>query len=716
MKLSKTFTPLMLFVLLFSSSLFAQSGWQELNPTPSQNGYIDIKMLNDNTGIAFGRDSIISRTTDGGETWRRTNTGIVLPEGYQVILEHISFINSQTGYIGGNYMIRTTDAGETWTRISGIEPVLFLGNLKFTSFNRAYSYTYGFHRTNNAGLSWTQLPVPLQNFGQADFKGSIDFINDNTGFIAGSNGIIVKTINGGDNWVRVLDTNSNNKFTEIKFLNSNTGIAITEKGTIFKSTTSGDSWSIYSSMNIGNIYGADYKIFSENFIIATLSFPDSVRTLKTHNGGINWVEFSTPADYFGTFDLTPNGTLFLCLGAGLIYKSVDNASTWECKTSKIGFIGNINSVKFLNENTGFFGIDKGLILKTSNSGISFSKINLNTTNEILAIEAVNDNIIYCAARTAIYKSINAGSNWSLVSSQDTMSFSSLKFFDEQNGVATAYTGFGTSGIYRTSDGGVSWVLKRAGGYFRPLNFINNTTGFAAFMYTVSGPHFGSSDYTKYFKTTDQGNTWALISNHLGNTTSIGFLNELTGFSVSYEASLGKTTDGGETWEYSGFSSNRIKKIQFINSLTGFAGKLKTTNGGDTWFGQDFKGTTFDFINGNLGFGGGYDGFIWKTTDGGGFVGIGNNGSEITDGYSLSQNYPNPFNPLTNIKFSIPKNGFVKISVYDMLGREIKELVNEFKQTGTYSISFDGANFSSGIYFYKLSVDNFVETKKMILVK
>jgi hypothetical protein len=91
-------------------------------------------------------------------------------------------------------------------------------------------------------------------------------------------------------------------------------------------------------------------------------------------------------------------------------------------------------------------------------------------------------------------------------------------------------------------------------------------------------------------------------------------------------------------------------------------------------------------------------------------------SELADKYSLSQNYPNPFNPETKIQFSIPKNGFVKIIVYDLLGREVNELVNEFKQQGSYGVSFNGANLSSGIYFYKLITDDFVETKKMILVK
>ena len=85
-------------------------------------------------------------------------------------------------------------------------------------------------------------------------------------------------------------------------------------------------------------------------------------------------------------------------------------------------------------------------------------------------------------------------------------------------------------------------------------------------------------------------------------------------------------------------------------------------------------------------------------------------------YSLSQNYPNPFNPATVIDYSISQPSEVKIVVYDILGREVKTLVNEFKQTGNYKVSFDASNISSGIYFYQLMTDKFVATKKMVLVK
>ncbi len=96
--------------------------------------------------------------------------------------------------------------------------------------------------------------------------------------------------------------------------------------------------------------------------------------------------------------------------------------------------------------------------------------------------------------------------------------------------------------------------------------------------------------------------------------------------------------------------------------------------------------------------------------------IGGNLSGMPTRFELSQNYPNPFNPSTQIKFSVPKEGFVNIKVFDVLGREVRTLVNEVKKPGYYSVDFDGANLSSGFYFYRMETSSYVETKKMMLLK
>lgn len=85
-------------------------------------------------------------------------------------------------------------------------------------------------------------------------------------------------------------------------------------------------------------------------------------------------------------------------------------------------------------------------------------------------------------------------------------------------------------------------------------------------------------------------------------------------------------------------------------------------------------------------------------------------------FELYNNYPNPFNPATTIDYSVPKSSLVTIKIYDVLGREVKTLVNGEKIPGNYSVIFNDSNLPSGIYFYRMQAGSFVSTKKMILLK
>lgn len=85
-------------------------------------------------------------------------------------------------------------------------------------------------------------------------------------------------------------------------------------------------------------------------------------------------------------------------------------------------------------------------------------------------------------------------------------------------------------------------------------------------------------------------------------------------------------------------------------------------------------------------------------------------------FELEQNYPNPFNPVTTIKYNLPKASEVALTIYDVLGREIKTIVNEQQQPGSYEVNWNASNISSGIYFYQLKTNDYVNTKKMLLLK
>ena len=91
-------------------------------------------------------------------------------------------------------------------------------------------------------------------------------------------------------------------------------------------------------------------------------------------------------------------------------------------------------------------------------------------------------------------------------------------------------------------------------------------------------------------------------------------------------------------------------------------------------------------------------------------------NEIPNEYSLSQNYPNPFNPSTKITFNIPVSGNISFKIYDIIGREVKTLVNDFRNAGTYNVEFNGADLSSGVYFFRMEAGEFIDVKRMMLIK
>ncbi len=101
---------------------------------------------------------------------------------------------------------------------------------------------------------------------------------------------------------------------------------------------------------------------------------------------------------------------------------------------------------------------------------------------------------------------------------------------------------------------------------------------------------------------------------------------------------------------------------------------------------------------------------------GDLVKVKENTAVIPKEYSLSQNYPNPFNPSTRISYSISKTGFVKISLYNILGKEILNMVNEQKQAGIYEFVLNSENLNTGVYYYKMDINGFSTTRKMLLLK
>jgi hypothetical protein len=218
-----------------------------------------------------------------------------------------------------------------------------------------------------------------------------------------------------------------------------------------------------------------------------------------------------------------------------------------------------------------------------------------------------------------------------------------------------------------------------------------------------------------------------------------FIDSLNGWlsykiSVSYPTIL-RTTNSGANWitEFPG-TRYYINSLYFTDKRNGWATGnnciiQSTTNGGINWINQIRGQTGINynsacFTDSLTGWVVGDNGAILKTTSGGVLTKFTNTSSEIPDKYFLSQNYPIPFNPTTKINYELPASrqsgrvtNYVSVIVCDVLGNEVKTLVNEIKPAGSYELEFEGSNLPSGIYFYSLLIDgNVFDTKRMILLK
>ncbi len=157
--------------------------------------------------------------------------------------------------------------------------------------------------------------------------------------------------------------------------------------------------------------------------------------------------------------------------------------------------------------------------------------------------------------------------------------------------------------------------------------------------------------------------------------------------------------------------HKVKNMAYIINMVGYD-RIYAKNVGLI---SSYQGCYYNFSCGYTLQGCVINGILYGDT-GGVPVGVKPGSSEIPDEFSLFQNYPNPFNPVTQIEYQLPSKEFVNLTVYDVLGNETALLVNEEQNPGTYKVEWNGSNFPSGIYFYKLQAGDFTQTRKMTLIK
>ncbi|MBK9099684.1 MAG: T9SS type A sorting domain-containing protein [bacterium] len=389
----------------------------------------------------------------------------------------------------------------------------------------------------------------------------------------------------------------------------------------------------------------------------------------------------------------------------------------------------LEDIQFIDENHGTVVGLNGTIVKTNDGGETWNAQYSGTTYALSSVCYVDTNIgTIVGSMGTILRTTDGGANWVNQSIVDTMSLQTVYFSDENIGTAVGWVleNFQSKAlILRTTDGGENWNIQ---------NQLSGTGSDPAlfgvyFKNTNEGIAVGS--YGMVLTTTDGGQNWIYHFHGLYyNYKGLYFLDENNGWAVGhYTASNGllrKTTNMGITWQTQIFGTpgnpGPLNDVYFSDvnygTAIGQGRTLRTTNGGANWITiltgtlDDFTGVYF--TDENKGWMIDNYGWLYRTTNGG--VSYIENEVNNSIEFQLSQNYPNPFNPSTNIKYQLPEFGFVTLKVYDILGREVATLVNEEKPAGEYEIEFDGTGLTNGIYFYQLKAGDFVETKKMVLIR
>jgi hypothetical protein len=235
---------------------------------------------------------------------------------------------------------------------------------------------------------------------------------------------------------------------------------------------------------------------------------------------------------------------------------------------------------------------------------------------------------------------------------------------------------GGGAIYKSTDDGISWSLVYRN---------DNNSVIASIAEAPDGSIYATSTNEGVIKSTDKGASWQIIKpgphNNLMQQISIDSKGKI--YAGLYNEGISYSTDNGDTWV---LDTSGLKLVPLMSI---------TIDGKDNVYLSTEES-------------------VWRSNPDS-IVSVAGN-PDIPTEYKLYQNYPNPFNPTTTIRYSVKEAGMVTLTVYDILGKEIKTLVNETKSPGEYTATFDGSSLSSGVYTYTIRAGTFNASRKLVLVK
>ena len=513
---------------------------------------------------------------------------------------------------------------------------------------------------------------------------------------------------------------------------------------VYSSTDNGKSWNTINS-------GIEGKFVWSMAVKDPYLFAGTDQGVyRSSNNGQTWefMNSGMPATYI--FTLLVSGTTLFAGNDNGIFQSANNGSSWTVSLSS----SSVRSL-ILSGSDIYAGFFYGSIYISKNNGAGWTTINSPRSSfktNSLAFSGAN---IFAATDNGLFYSSDKGANWTMESS---FLFSNDQIASVAVRDSTIIIGTSLNGVYFSTDYGLTWLIANSiqdehiktltidgpnsyagtdsGIFFSTVNSSNwiriyPVNALNMFPYVssliVDRPNIYAGSLIGAIISKDNGQTWNVVTSGLPDPVSVSSI-------VKCNSDLFAATATGiyildnikNLWIPINGTAQNFSNITSLVSYgsTLFAGSnsgdlLLTSNNGNNWSILNSRMTITQLYSLVIN-----DSFIYAVTDNGilysSISGMETNVESLKKtvpaSYILFQNYPNPFNPATTISYQVPKPGKILIKVYDMLGREIRTLVNEEKPAGSYSLKFDGRGLTSGIYIYRMIASDNVFTRKFVLLK
>jgi len=612
-----------------------------------------VYFINSINGFVCGDNGVILKSVDGGITWTSSNSGVSIEN-----LNSISFKDAQNGVAVGNNgsVFITTNGGSSWSAET-VGTTRDLLAAKYFSDGIGIAGEWGTVLYRSLVSTWNSPNMKIKS----DIRGITgDSFNDI--HVCGGGGFIRNNINGNTEF---LNFEKNPMLADLVSISNFSGIGFA-----------------VSSMNNAVIRTTDGGV--------TWNLPSG--TAVTYN----WVSKpGASGDFLGnnmSLHPTERNTIFIAFG-NKVYRSLNKAESWSEIGNQIpsGSTPHSFFVSSVDTNIWLVAIQSSpdKIYRTTNYGQSWTEVmsrNFSNYGQPLEMDQNDPHVFYFAPDNGgFWKSTDDGATWNEIS--NNFSFRSpcdiIVMHDSSNVIfiADGVTGSGQAKIFKSVNGGVNWTDVHTANSSE-IPSMSNTIFDKSIIWATEWS--GS----RVYKSTDFGDTWA--QNHTTGFSGWGsdICREdpnliITG---SWGSAATMSIDGGVTW------------TNISAGLNGHGGGILIPDRGYMVCHQGSNVYKLNVV------------YTVLTSVSENII------STVPVDFNLSQNYPNPFNPSTKINYNLPKSDNVSIKIYNELGKEVSTLVSGFKTAGTYEITFDGANLSSGIYFYKLQTTGFTATKKMLLIK